>query len=91
MAETVKKTKATAKDSAKSSKKSTATRNAVAAGSNVAKNQERTGKKEITQINISFDELASLAHRYFTERGCLHGHDVDDCFRAEQELRAKAS
>ena len=91
MAETVKKTKATAKDSAKSPKKTTATKNAVAAGSNVAMNQEHNGNKEIRERNVPFDQVAALAHHFFTERGCLHGHDEDDWFRAEQELRAKAS
>jgi hypothetical protein len=94
MAETVKKTKKTkaaVKDSAKSSKKTTPINNAVAAGSNVTKNQEHSGSNEVKGPNIPFDQVASLAHRFFTERGCLHGHDADDWFRAEQELRAKAS
>ena len=37
------------------------------------------------------DEVARLAHRYWAERGGQHGHDVEDWFRAEQELRGKAS
>ncbi|HEV2324274.1 MAG TPA: DUF2934 domain-containing protein [Terracidiphilus sp.] len=40
---------------------------------------------------VSRDEVARLAHRYWAERGCKHGHDVEDWFRAEQELRARAS
>ncbi len=87
MAKTVKKTNATAK----SPKKTTATKNAVAAGSNLAKNQQHTGNKESREINVPIDQVASLAHRFFTERGCLHGYDADDWFRAEQELRARAS
>ncbi|MGH9588851.1 MAG: DUF2934 domain-containing protein [Terracidiphilus sp.] len=40
---------------------------------------------------VAYDEVAQLAHRYWAERGGQHGHDVDDWFRAEQELRARAS
>jgi hypothetical protein len=42
-------------------------------------------------IGISAEEVARLAHQYWLERGCQHGHDADDWFRAEQELRSKAS
>lgn len=40
---------------------------------------------------VSHDEVARLAHRYWAERGGQHGHDVEDWFRAEQEIRARAS
>jgi len=39
----------------------------------------------------SYDQIAALAHRYWAERGYQHGQDASDWFRAEQELRAKAS
>jgi hypothetical protein len=42
-------------------------------------------------IGISAEEVARLAHQHWLERGCQHGHDADDWFRAEQELRSKAS
>lgn len=41
--------------------------------------------------HASHEEVARLAHRLWAERGCQHGHDVEDWFRAEQELRARAS
>ena len=41
--------------------------------------------------SISHDQVALLAHRFFEERGHKHGHHEEDWFRAEQELRAKAS
>ena len=44
-----------------------------------------------TAATPSFDQIASLAHRYWAERGYQHGHDAGDWFRAEQDLRAKAS
>ncbi len=41
--------------------------------------------------SISHDQVALLAHRFFEERGRKHGHHEEDWFRAERELRAKAS
>jgi hypothetical protein len=40
---------------------------------------------------LSQAEVAALAHRFWAERGYQHGQHVDDWFRAEQELRNKAS
>jgi len=40
---------------------------------------------------VSHDEVAKLAHRYWAERGHQHGTHEEDWFRAEQELRGKAS
>jgi DUF2934 family protein len=40
---------------------------------------------------IAQEEVAALAHRFWAERGYQHGQHVDDWFRAEQELRSKAS
>jgi hypothetical protein len=40
---------------------------------------------------ISAEQIATLAHEYWLERGCQHGRDAEDWFRAEQELRSKAS
>lgn len=40
---------------------------------------------------VSQEEVARLAHRLWAERGGQHGHDMDDWFRAEQELRGRAS
>ncbi len=33
------------------------------------------------------EQVARLAYRYWTERGCVHGHDREDWLRAERELR----
>lgn len=41
--------------------------------------------------SASHEEVARLAHRFWAERGGQHGHDVEDWFRAEQALRARAS
>jgi hypothetical protein len=40
---------------------------------------------------LSHDEVAKLAHRFWAERGHQHGTHEADWFRAEQELRGKAS
>jgi hypothetical protein len=45
----------------------------------------------LTVMQPSKEQIAALAHRYWAERGYQHGQDADDWFRAEQELRAKAS
>jgi hypothetical protein len=42
-------------------------------------------------VNVSHEEVAELAHRFWAERGHQHGKPEDDWFRAEQELRSKAS
>ena len=42
-------------------------------------------------VLVSHEEVAKLAHRFWAERGHNHGQHVDDWFRAEQELRGKAS
>ena len=45
----------------------------------------------VTEMKISHQQVAELAHQFWAERGGLHGHDAEDWFRAEQQLRAKAS
>ena len=39
----------------------------------------------------TYEQIAELARRYWAERGHVDGHQEDDWFRAEQELRSKAS
>jgi len=46
---------------------------------------------KISQMPVSHDQVAELAHRFWAERGHRHGHHEEDWFRAEQQLRAKAS
>jgi hypothetical protein len=55
-----------------------------------------SAKKPVASANgksgsITHDQVALLAHRFWIERGRKHGHHEEDWFRAEQELRAKAS
>ena len=40
---------------------------------------------------VSHDDIRVLAHRYWAERGYPHGNPEHDWFRAEEELRGKAS
>lgn len=57
-----------------------------------AKKTTRTKvKSKVTEIGISHEEIAKLAHRYWAERGGQHGHHVEDWLRAERELLGKAS
>lgn len=53
---------------------------------------ETNGSRSSSALGtVPHDEVAQLAHRFWAERGGKHGHDVEDWFRAEQELRARAS
>ncbi len=89
MAETVKKTtrkpksKSNAKTQANSGGKKAAGTNGVGASNGTPSN--------VTEMKISREQIAQLAHRFWTERGGQHGHHEEDWFRAEMELRSKAS
>ncbi|MGA7343016.1 MAG: DUF2934 domain-containing protein [Terracidiphilus sp.] len=61
-----------------------------------AKPRKTAAKKEaalsnVTQMPLPHDQVAMLAHRYWAERGHRHGYHEADWYRAEQELRGKAS
>ncbi len=90
MAETVKKTKAAAKPRKTAAKK---TGEPVSADP-IIQNHHGTleNHSNISQMpSVSHDEVARLAHLYWKERGHRHGQHEDDWYRAEQELRGKAS
>jgi len=40
---------------------------------------------------VSVNEVADLAYRLFLTRGGGHGHDLDDWYEAERQLRALRS
>ncbi len=40
-----------------------------------------------TSLTPDREEIEELAYRYWVERGCPEGEDLDDWLRAEQELR----
>ncbi len=61
----------------------------VAATKEIAPKRKASAK--VTAISVSHEEIARLAHQYWTERGGQHGNDAADWLRAEQELRGKAS
>ena len=94
MAETTKKAKAPSKaKKAETEKVETAT----------AESEKAPGKKAALKkggvaieaaaapAEVRHEDVAQLAHKYWRERGHHHGQHVDDWFRAEQELRNKAS
>jgi hypothetical protein len=79
MAETVK--KASAKPKAPAKPRKTA-----------AKKAETNGAvPNVTEMKLSHEQVAQLAHRFWNERGRLDGHHEEDWFRAEHELRVRAS
>ncbi len=49
------------------------------------------GPKAAGPTIVSHEEIRVLAHRFWAERGHPHGNPEHDWFRAEQELRGKAS
>lgn len=87
MAETVKKANAKPKTPAKP-RKSAATKKAAENGASVANGN---GRAEATHVRFSHEQVAELAHHFWAERGRKHGHHEEDWYRAEQELRARAS
>ena len=59
-----------------------------------AKKANANNVESITRSNgtsPSHDQIANLARKYWAERGYKDGHHEEDWFRAEQELRGKAS
>ncbi|KAA6457890.1 DUF2934 domain-containing protein [Acidobacteria bacterium AB60] len=91
MTETVKKAKPAAKP-----RKTTTTKKktAPASADPIAQNHHEVSENHSTstrQPQVSHDEVARLAHRYWKERGHRHGHHEEDWYRAERELRGMAS
>lgn len=89
MAETVKRTttkpksKSKAKTPAKQSTEKPSTEMKAASTNGVPSN--------LTQMKVPHERVAQLAHQFWAERGHQHGHHEEDWYRAEQELRGKAS
>jgi Protein of unknown function (DUF2934) len=84
---------------AKSVRKSSAAPKAAAKpGKPAAKKTVASAKASVNPAShstngnsISHDQVAMLANRFWNERGRTHGHHEEDWFRAEQELRSRAS
>lgn len=78
-------------ENAKNSKGTAKPRKAPAKKASIL-TMESNGSRSSSSVGlVPHDQVAQLAHRYWAERGGQHGHDVEDWFRAEQELRARAS
>ena len=71
-------------------RKAAAPEKALASVTSIDINRE-PAQVTVSPTRISTEEIARLAHQYWLERGCQHGRDAEDWFRAEQELRGKAS
>lgn len=77
-----------AAEKAPAPKKATAAKKAPA----VSKSKKAVGTtSKIHLLPATHEQIALLAHRYWTERGFQHGSHEEDWYRAEQELRGKAS
>ena len=90
MADTPKKTRTTATKTATAAKpRKPATKKA--ANGAIAKPAAANGHVLEMERAAPHDEVARLAHTYWQQRGQQHGQHIEDWFRAEQELRGKAS
>jgi hypothetical protein len=47
-------------------------------------------KVEVDVVHLSREAIATLAYERFLERGCVHGHDVEDWLAAERSLLEEA-
>jgi Protein of unknown function (DUF2934) len=77
----------------KTTKKAATTSTKAKTPAKAAKNASVTNghASNVTEFRVQHEQIAMLAHRYWNERGRQHGHDAEDWYRAEQELRGKAS
>ncbi len=96
MAETTKKAKAPATPRKRGTKTTTAAAEAQAAARSQVAADPKPAMASQTATDhklraVSHDEIARLAHQYWTERGYRHGNPEEDWYRAEQDLRKKAS
>jgi len=71
-------------------RKASAQKNVLASVTSIDINREPS-LAPVSPTRISTEQIAKLAHQYWLARGCQHGHDAEDWFRAEKELRGKAS
>ena len=74
---------------AKSTKASPTARTPAKPRKTAAKPSSVNGK--VTQMPVPRERVAELAHQFWIQRGYQHGFDEEDWFRAEQQLRHKAS
>jgi hypothetical protein len=88
MDKTVKKTTAKPTSKAKAPAKP---RNKSAETDGISTRKTNGTPARVTEMKISHQQVAELAHRFWAERGGQHGQDAEDWFRAEQALRSKAS
>ena len=80
----------TAKKATTPTKKPRATAAKATAAPKAAAPKTKTIKAKVT-VMPSHDQIAALAHRFWTETGRQHGHHEEHWLRAEQELLGKAS
>ncbi len=50
-------------------------------------NQNQSKNGAVRRPNQDIAEIEKVAYQLFLERGCEHGHDAEDWFRAETIVR----
>src|SRR5205823_878874 len=92
MAETVKKAKsASAKPKKAAAKKKSAAVTADPITENHHVHATEHARENGHRGEVSHDEVARLAHKFWQERGHNHGNHIEDWYRAETELRKRSS
>ncbi len=91
MAKSVKKSGAAPKAAAKPRKPAEKTATEARSTGNKSSVKKPVASANGISGSITHDQVALLAHRFWIERDRAHGRHEEDWFRAERELRAKAS
>ena len=55
-------------------------------GTRVAPVRAKSKQEASSSAEVSREEIATLAYLLFAERGCRHGHDLEDWLEAERRL-----
>lgn len=61
----------------------------MALGTRTASVRAQSKQEASSSATVSCEEIAKLAYLLFTERGCRHGHDLEDWLEAERRLRQR--
>lgn len=69
--------------------KKTVRKRATAPKTAAATHKPTAKKTAKAAVEIDGAKIAQLAYFYWMERGCKHGHEVEDWLRAEAELKSR--
>lgn len=71
------------------SKTNSSSKKTVARSPEAPAKRVRRSSEAAPVVDISDDQVAALAYRYFVEGGFQHGHALEHWLRAETELRGR--